>query len=209
MIIEKHILIIWNVLFKSSSNSPSVQVLHQQIRGGVKTCTDLADSGGDPRFGKTCWCNTWTLPYPPPNHSDPDRAWYLGLHYFHATLKKILWTALQKNSKNSVYQKYLKTFYMTHYSILHCALVCFGLGCLIVYFCLFLFYFWFGFCFLNFCFCWFCLRLVLILIRFGLVHLIKFSSGENFYAWWWCWWALWYICHQILHVCTRFPDILW
>ena len=34
MIIEMHILIIWNVSYKSSSNSPSVQVLHQQIRGG-------------------------------------------------------------------------------------------------------------------------------------------------------------------------------
>ena len=34
MIIEKHILIIQNMLYKSSSNSHSVQVSHQQIRGG-------------------------------------------------------------------------------------------------------------------------------------------------------------------------------
>ena len=34
MIIENHILIIWNLLYKSSSNSTSVQILHQQIRGG-------------------------------------------------------------------------------------------------------------------------------------------------------------------------------
>ena len=40
---------IWDVLSKPSSNSPSVQVLHQQIRRGagrgVKTCADLADTG--------------------------------------------------------------------------------------------------------------------------------------------------------------------
>ena len=32
--------------------------------GGVKTCADLFDTGGVegvPRFGKTCWCDTWTL----------------------------------------------------------------------------------------------------------------------------------------------------
>ena len=43
-IIEKYILIIWNISWRSSSNSPSVQVLRQQIRGlggGVKACADL------------------------------------------------------------------------------------------------------------------------------------------------------------------------
>ena len=30
--------------------------------GGVNTCADLADTGG-PKFGKTCWCNTWTFPH--------------------------------------------------------------------------------------------------------------------------------------------------
>ena len=34
IIIEKHILMIRNVSCKSSRNSPSVQVLHHQIRGG-------------------------------------------------------------------------------------------------------------------------------------------------------------------------------
>ena len=54
MIIEKHILIIWNVFYTSSSNSPSVQVLHQQIRSGwgVKTCADLADTRGVLIYGK-------------------------------------------------------------------------------------------------------------------------------------------------------------
>ena len=34
------------MLYKSSGNSPSVQVLHQQIRGlGVKICADFADKG--------------------------------------------------------------------------------------------------------------------------------------------------------------------
>ena len=32
-LIEKHILIIWNVLYKSSSKSHPIQVLNQQIRG--------------------------------------------------------------------------------------------------------------------------------------------------------------------------------
>ena len=41
--IEKHILINLNLLFKTSSYSLSVQVLHQQIRVGVQ---DLADTGG-------------------------------------------------------------------------------------------------------------------------------------------------------------------
>ena len=36
-----------------SDNSPSVQVLHQQIKGwGVKTCADLADAGGGQNLGK-------------------------------------------------------------------------------------------------------------------------------------------------------------
>ena len=34
------------MLYKSLSDSPSVQVLHQQIRG-VKTCADLANTGGE------------------------------------------------------------------------------------------------------------------------------------------------------------------
>ena len=52
MIIEKHILIIWNVLKKSSSNSPSVQVLHQQIRGRIKACADNAAAGGVQNWGE-------------------------------------------------------------------------------------------------------------------------------------------------------------
>ena len=53
MIIEKHILIIENVLYKSSSNTCFVQVLHLKIRGvGVKTCSDLADTGGVQNLGK-------------------------------------------------------------------------------------------------------------------------------------------------------------
>ena len=62
-IIEKHILIIWNVLYKSSSNSPPVQVLQQQIRGdgGQDLCWSHWHRGGGPKFCKTCWCNTWTL----------------------------------------------------------------------------------------------------------------------------------------------------
>ena len=44
------------MLYKSSSNSPSVQVLHQRIRGGwgVKACADFADAGGGgiPNQGK-------------------------------------------------------------------------------------------------------------------------------------------------------------
>ena len=66
MIIEKHILIIWNMLYESSSNSASVQVIHQQIRGGgVKTWADLNDIGG-PKFGETGWHDAWPLcgPYP-------------------------------------------------------------------------------------------------------------------------------------------------
>ena len=48
MIIERHILIIWRVSYKSLSNSRSVQVLHQQLRRrwGVKACADNADVGG-------------------------------------------------------------------------------------------------------------------------------------------------------------------
>ena len=46
MIVEKHILIIGNVSEKSSSNSPSVQVLHQPIRG-VKACADNAETEGE------------------------------------------------------------------------------------------------------------------------------------------------------------------
>ena len=48
MIIEKHFLIILNMSVKSSSNSPSVQVLHNQFKGGggVKTYDDFDDSEG-------------------------------------------------------------------------------------------------------------------------------------------------------------------
>ena len=54
MLIDKHILIIRNVLEKLSSNSPFVKVLHQQIRVGIKACADLADTGnwGVQDFGK-------------------------------------------------------------------------------------------------------------------------------------------------------------
>ena len=34
------------MLYKPSNNSRSIQVLPQQIRGGGKTCADLADTGG-------------------------------------------------------------------------------------------------------------------------------------------------------------------
>ena len=53
MIIERHILIIWNVSYKSLSNSRSVQVLHQQLRRrwGVKACADNADVGGGGNLG--------------------------------------------------------------------------------------------------------------------------------------------------------------
>ena len=43
------------MLYKPSGSSPSVQVLYQQIWGGVRvnTCADLADSGvGVPDLGK-------------------------------------------------------------------------------------------------------------------------------------------------------------
>ena len=62
-IIEKHILIIWNMSYKSSSNSPPVQVLQQQIRGdgGSRPVLISLTQGGGPKFCKTCWCNTWTL----------------------------------------------------------------------------------------------------------------------------------------------------
>ena len=49
MIIEKHILMIWNVSYKPSSNSPSVLVLRQLRVGvgwGVKAYTKNADVGG-------------------------------------------------------------------------------------------------------------------------------------------------------------------
>ena len=58
--IEKHILMICNVSYKSSSNSLSVQVLRQQIWGGgvgVKACADTADAGegvGGPKSWKSC-----------------------------------------------------------------------------------------------------------------------------------------------------------
>ena len=66
-IIEKYILIIWNISWKSSSNSPSVQVLRQQIRGGGGSRLVLIlltqGGGGGPKSGKSCWRNTWMLPY--------------------------------------------------------------------------------------------------------------------------------------------------
>ena len=66
-IIEKYILIIWNISWKSSSNSPSVQVLRQQIRGGggSRLVLILLTQGGvgGPKSGKSCWRNTWMLPY--------------------------------------------------------------------------------------------------------------------------------------------------
>ena len=67
MIIEKHIWIIWNASYKSSSNSPSIQVLRQQIRGGggSRLVLILLTQGGvgGPTSGKSCWRNTWMLPY--------------------------------------------------------------------------------------------------------------------------------------------------
>ena len=64
MIIEKHIWIIWNASYKSSSNSPSIQVLRQQIRGGggSRLALIMLTQCGDPESEKTCWCYTWTLP---------------------------------------------------------------------------------------------------------------------------------------------------
>ena len=48
MIAEKHILIIGNVSEKSSSNSPSVHILHHHFRGrwGVLNHDDVDDAGG-------------------------------------------------------------------------------------------------------------------------------------------------------------------
>ena len=44
----------WHKL--SLSKSPSIQVLHQQIRRGwgVLVCGDSADAGGGPKLWKTC-----------------------------------------------------------------------------------------------------------------------------------------------------------
>ena len=48
VVIEKHILIIWNMYYKSSSYSPSVQLLHQQIRGGAsKLALIMLTQGGE------------------------------------------------------------------------------------------------------------------------------------------------------------------
>ena len=52
MIKEKHILIIQKVSYKSSSKSPSVQVLCQQIRGGGGSRLALTMLGG-PKSGET------------------------------------------------------------------------------------------------------------------------------------------------------------
>ena len=54
---------IWNVWFMSITSSPSVQVLHQQIRGqGLRWL--CWHRGGGPTSEKTCWHITWTLPFP-------------------------------------------------------------------------------------------------------------------------------------------------
>ena len=45
MITKKHILKIWNMLYKSPSNSPSVQVLHQQMGGGSRPVLILLTQG--------------------------------------------------------------------------------------------------------------------------------------------------------------------
>ena len=49
IIVEKHILIIWNVPEKSSSNSPSVHILHHHFMEGwgVQSLDDLDDAGGE------------------------------------------------------------------------------------------------------------------------------------------------------------------
>ena len=52
MIIEKHILIIRNVLYKSSHDSPFVQVSHQPIWGSRPVLILLTQGGGGQNFGK-------------------------------------------------------------------------------------------------------------------------------------------------------------
>ena len=67
MIVEKHILIIWNVSEKSSSNSPSVHILHHHFRGGggSRAMMMLMTQGGvgGPKLAQSWWCNMCTLPY--------------------------------------------------------------------------------------------------------------------------------------------------
>ena len=67
MIVEKHILIIWNVSEKSSSNSTSVHILHHHFRGGggSRAMMMLMTQGGvgGPKLAQSWWCNMCTLPY--------------------------------------------------------------------------------------------------------------------------------------------------
>ena len=82
MIIENHILMIWNVSEKSSNNSPSAQVLHHQFKGrGQDLWWSWWFRGGGPKFVKTWWCDTWTLPkvrYPSCNPTK-HQIWLCGI----------------------------------------------------------------------------------------------------------------------------------
>ena len=66
MVVEKHILIIWNVSEMSSNNSPSVHILHHHFRGGggSRAMMMLMTQGevGGPKMAQSWWCNMCTLP---------------------------------------------------------------------------------------------------------------------------------------------------
>ena len=60
---KRNIFMIRKVFYKLSSNSPSVQILHQQIMGGGARLALTLPTQGGPKSVKTRLCNTWTLPY--------------------------------------------------------------------------------------------------------------------------------------------------
>ena len=66
MIVEKHILIIWNMSEKSSSHSTSAHILHHHFRegGGSRAMMMLMTQGevGGPKLAQSWWCNMCTLP---------------------------------------------------------------------------------------------------------------------------------------------------
>ena len=67
MIVDKHILIIWNVSGKSAINSISVHILHHHFRGGWGSRAMMmlmmqGGGGGGPKLAKSWWCNICTLP---------------------------------------------------------------------------------------------------------------------------------------------------
>ena len=75
IIVEKHILMIWNVSEKSSSNSTSVHILHHHFRGGWGSRAMMmlmTQRGvGGPKLAQSWWCNMCTLP----NHLYYPRHW--------------------------------------------------------------------------------------------------------------------------------------